>query len=225
VRASLRASSSVNHRTCPVCGTLTRQKSLGPHVEPRWGRCRRHHRKGPWSSGRRAGDMSGPLAWCSRGCLGSVGTWPPRLCLRCGAGPASRRRWTGCSVTDPDADADRRVWNRAHATDGPDEEVALELIGRAGRAEARGGIAATTAFLERACALHQRPGAVCGPGARRRARQVRVGRRSRRRVTARERASRATGGRGSDAPPLLLDAARRLEPLDARLAVETYLEA
>ena len=31
--------------------------------------------------------------------------------------------------------------------------------------------------------------------------------------------------RGSDAPPLLLDAARRLEPLDPRLARETYLEA
>jgi tetratricopeptide (TPR) repeat protein len=31
--------------------------------------------------------------------------------------------------------------------------------------------------------------------------------------------------RGSDAPPLLLSAARRLEPLDAELARETYLEA
>ena len=31
--------------------------------------------------------------------------------------------------------------------------------------------------------------------------------------------------RGSDAPPLLLDAAKRLEPLDAGLAREAYLEA
>ena len=31
--------------------------------------------------------------------------------------------------------------------------------------------------------------------------------------------------RGRDAPPLLLEAARRLEPLDPRLARETYLEA
>ena len=31
--------------------------------------------------------------------------------------------------------------------------------------------------------------------------------------------------RGSDVPPLLLRAARRLEPLDAELARETYLEA
>ena len=34
-----------------------------------------------------------------------------------------------------------------------------------------------------------------------------------------------TSNRGSDAPPLLLDAARRLEPLDVTLARETYLEA
>src|SRR5260370_18455927 len=31
--------------------------------------------------------------------------------------------------------------------------------------------------------------------------------------------------RGSDVPPLLLKAAKRLEPLDARLARETYLQA
>ena len=31
--------------------------------------------------------------------------------------------------------------------------------------------------------------------------------------------------RGSDAPPLLLNAAKRLETLDARLARETYLDA
>src|SRR5262249_58666860 len=31
--------------------------------------------------------------------------------------------------------------------------------------------------------------------------------------------------RGNDAPPLLLTAARQLEPLDIRLARETYLEA
>ena len=31
--------------------------------------------------------------------------------------------------------------------------------------------------------------------------------------------------RGRDAPPLLLAAAKRLEPLDARLARETYLDA
>ena len=34
-----------------------------------------------------------------------------------------------------------------------------------------------------------------------------------------------TRRRGSDAPPLLLDAARRLEPLDAEAARETYLDA
>ena len=34
-----------------------------------------------------------------------------------------------------------------------------------------------------------------------------------------------TSQRGRDAPPLLLEAARRLEPLDATMARETYLEA
>ena len=39
------------------------------------------------------------------------------------------------------------------------------------------------------------------------------------------RRSRSPATRGSDAPPLLLEAARRLEPLDATLARETYLDA
>ena len=34
-----------------------------------------------------------------------------------------------------------------------------------------------------------------------------------------------TSRRGRDAPPLLLEAARRLDPLDAAMARETYLEA
>ena len=34
-----------------------------------------------------------------------------------------------------------------------------------------------------------------------------------------------SSGRGSDAPPLLLKAARQFEPLDPRLARETYLDA
>ena len=57
------------------------------------------------------------------------------------------------AVSDPDLDADRRAWHRAYAASGPDEEVASELIGSAGRAQARGGIAAAAAFWERAVAL------------------------------------------------------------------------
>jgi DNA-binding CsgD family transcriptional regulator len=146
-------------------------------------------------------------------------------------------------ATDAGTDPDRRAWHRAQAAAGPDEEIAAELERSAGRAQARGGLAAAAAFLARAAELTLEP-------ARRAQRALAAARATHQAGTpdaALELLSAAELGpldslqlaqvkllraeitfavsRGSDVPPLLLTAAKLLEPLDVGLARETYLES
>jgi DNA-binding CsgD family transcriptional regulator/tetratricopeptide (TPR) repeat protein len=146
-------------------------------------------------------------------------------------------------ATDPQIDPDRRAWHRAYAASVPDEDVAAELEHSAARAQARGGLAAAAAFLERAVALTPEAGrraeralaaaqAHLQAGAFDAALQLlasaeaglldELGRAHVERLRGQiEFASSA----GSEAPALLLKAARLIEPLDIALARETYLDA
>jgi DNA-binding CsgD family transcriptional regulator len=146
-------------------------------------------------------------------------------------------------ATDPQADPDRRAWHRAQAAAGPDEEVAAELERSAGRAQARGGLAAAAAFLERTVLLTADPARRAGRTLAAAQAQLQAGAFGKAlELLAMAEAgpldelqgARAdwlrgqiafASGLGSDAPPLLLKAARRLEPLDLDLARETYLDA
>jgi DNA-binding CsgD family transcriptional regulator len=162
-----------------------------------------------------------------------------------GSAPVQQRRAVHSAlaeVTDRRADADRRAWHLAAAASGLDEEVASELERSAGRAQARGGLAAAAAFLQRSVAL-------TGDPARRTDRALAAARanlyagafdEALRLVPIAEagspdelqrthaqllRAQIAFRTRGSGAPTLLLSAARKLERVDVQLARTTYLEA
>jgi DNA-binding CsgD family transcriptional regulator/tetratricopeptide (TPR) repeat protein len=159
---------------------------------------------------------------------------------------ASERRAAHAALaeaTDGEVDPDRRVWHLAAAATGPDEAVASALERSAGRAQARGGLAAAAAFLQRAVALTGDPARRAGRALA--AAQAGLG--AGFFDIARQLLATAEAGpldelgcarvdllraelafaerRGGDGPLLLLRAARRLEPLDVRLARDTYLDA
>jgi DNA-binding CsgD family transcriptional regulator len=146
-------------------------------------------------------------------------------------------------VTDPRLDPDRRAWHRAQAAPGPDEEVACELERSAGRAQARGGVSAAAAFLEKAAALTLEPArraeralAAAQVSMHAGAFDAALGLLATAEAGALDALQRAhvyllrgqiasASGAGSEAPAQLLRAAKQLEPLDAGLARETYLDA
>jgi DNA-binding CsgD family transcriptional regulator len=146
-------------------------------------------------------------------------------------------------VTDPASDPDRLAWHRAAATAALDEGVAAELERSAGRAQARGGLSAAAAFLERAMLLTPDPGrravrAIAAAEAKHQAGAPDVAAEllvmaeagpleelARARISLLRGQMAFSAGNSSDTPRLLIDAARRFEALDARLARETYLEA
>src|SRR5215218_8132055 len=150
---------------------------------------------------------------------------------------------TLAQVTDTEVDADRRAWHLAAAAPAPDEEVAFELERSAGRAQARGGLAAAAAFLRRSVALTRDPArrvdralaaaqASLRAGAYDAALELLTTAESgepdalqRARVALLRGEIAFASGFGGDAPGLLLGAAQQLEPLDLGLARETYLNA
>ena len=146
-------------------------------------------------------------------------------------------------VTDPYVDADRRAWHLAAAALGPDEEVASELERTADQAQARAGIGAAAAFLQRSVELTRDPSrrieralAAAKASLHAGASDAALAALAAAEVGALDELQGArvdlmrgeialASGSAADAAPLLLEAARRLEPLDLALARETYLSA
>jgi DNA-binding CsgD family transcriptional regulator len=146
-------------------------------------------------------------------------------------------------ATDPGVDPDRRAWHRAQATPSPNEEVAAELERSAGRAQARGGLPAAAAFVERAALLTPEPELrarrfLAAAAAKREAGELdeavtlvtaaQSGMLDERSAAETERLRGGIAmdqGRFRDAAGLFLNAAKRLDTLDAAEARETHLQA
>ena len=147
------------------------------------------------------------------------------------------------AATDAGSAPDRRAWHRAQSVEGTDDDAAAELELSAGRARARGGLAAAAAFLEQAASLTPDPG--------HRARRALEAARFKHEAGASEAAlpllaTAAVGpldavqharvdllraqiafylSRDVEGPQTILRAAQVLAPLDPALARESYLQA
>jgi DNA-binding CsgD family transcriptional regulator len=168
-----------------------------------------------------------------------------RLAVYDAAPVAERQRVHAALVDalDPELESDRRAGHRAAASLTPDADVAAELEAVAARAKGHGDYGAAADLLERAAGLtpdaagrYDRTLAAAqsalAAGALARAAAL-VDSASAAALDERQRAhaQRLRGaigvalGQGADRPTVLLRAARALEPLEPRLARDTYLEA
>ena len=160
--------------------------------------------------------------------------------------PVADRRQAHCALaeaTDPQLDPDRRAWHRAQAAAGPDEDIATELERSASRAQARGGLAAAAMFLRQAAMLTLDPALRAGRALAAAQVKIQLGAfdvahdllvmaaagplsDAQRAQADLARAQLAfVASRGSDAPPLLVQAAQRLAGIDRELSRASYLDA
>jgi DNA-binding CsgD family transcriptional regulator len=147
------------------------------------------------------------------------------------------------AAIDGEVDPERHVWHLASAATGPDEGVAARLEEAAAAAQARAGLAAAAAFLQRSVELTAAPQQRAeralaaarahldagsfdtAGGLLAEARAVATSDVQRARIERLRGLAQYASNPGAEAPLVLVEAARALEPLDVRLARETYLDA